>query len=93
MDAWIDAPTQCFVVSPIGEQGTERFETFRHVLERLIRPAVEESSAGLRVIRADDIHRPGSFIRDVLEYLAGAYLVVVDLTGQNANVVLLWSIR
>jgi hypothetical protein len=86
MDAWIDAPRQCFVVSPIGEQGTERFETFRHVLERLIRPAVEESSIGLRVIRADDIHRPGSFIRDVLEYLAGAYLVVVDLTGQNANV-------
>ena len=76
----------CFVVSPIGEQGTERFQSFRRVLDCLIRPAIEQSSIGLRVIRADEIHRPGSFIRDVLEYLAGAYLVVVDITGQNPNV-------
>jgi hypothetical protein len=86
MAAWNDDPKQCFVVSPIGERGTERFETFRDVLDRLIRPAIENSNIGLKVIRADDIHRPGSFIRDVLEYLASAYLVVVDLTGQNANV-------
>jgi hypothetical protein len=81
-----DTPRVCFVVSPIGEHGTERFETFRRVLDRLIRPAIEESSIGLRVIRADEIHRPGSFIRDVVEYLADAYLVVVDITGQNPNV-------
>ncbi len=86
MTEWTDRPRDCFVVSPIGEQGTARFETFRRVLDHLIRPAVEESVLGLRVIRADEIHRPGSFIRDVLEYLAGAYLVIVDLTGQNANV-------
>jgi hypothetical protein len=86
MNEWNASSRQCFVVSPIGEQGTERFETFRRVLEKLIRPAIEESSIGLEVIRADEIHRPGSFIRDVLEYLAQAYLVVVDLTGQNANV-------
>jgi hypothetical protein len=86
MERWSDTPRQCFVVSPIGEQGTERFETFRGVLDRLIRPAIETSNLDLRVIRADEIHRPGSFIRDVLEYLAGAYLVIVDLTGQNANV-------
>src|SRR5262245_37186897 len=86
MDDWNSGSRQCFVVSPIGEHGTERFETFRRVLDRLIRPAIEESSIGLQVIRADEIHRPGSFIRDVLEYLAQAYLVVVDLTGQNANV-------
>jgi hypothetical protein len=86
MERWNDTPRQCFVVSPIGEQGTERFETFRGVLDRLIRPAIETSNLDLRVIRADEIHRPGSFIRDVLEYLAGAYLVIVDLTGQNANV-------
>src|SRR5215510_9119710 len=86
MDEWNAASRQCFVVSPIGEQGTERFESFRRVLERLIRPVIQESGLGLTVVRADEIHRPGSFIRDVLQYLAQAYLVVVDLTGQNANV-------
>jgi hypothetical protein len=59
---------------------------FKRVLDELIRPAVAHSSLGLRVVRADDIHRPGSFIRDVVEYLAGAHTVIVDLTGQNANV-------
>ncbi len=77
---------ECFVVSPIGERGTEHFEKFRRVLDELIRPAVERSSLNLRVVRADDIHRPGSFIRDVVEYLASAHTVIVDLTGQNANV-------
>jgi hypothetical protein len=86
MDAWNAGLRQCFVVSPIGEHGTERFEAFRRVLERLIRPAIEASAMGLTVIRADEIHRPGSFIRDVVEYLAQAYMVVVDITGQNANV-------
>jgi hypothetical protein len=55
-------------------------------LEELIRPAVASTSLGLEVVRADDIHRPGSFVRDILEYLAGAHTVIVDLTGQNPNV-------
>jgi hypothetical protein len=76
----------CFVVSPIGQRGTENYEIFRRVLDTLIRPAVERSALRLRVIRADEIHQPGSFIRDVVEYIANAHTVIVDLTGQNANV-------
>jgi hypothetical protein len=86
MERWDASPRKCFVVSPIGEAGSERFDTFRAVLDRLIRPAIETSDLDLRVIRADEIHHSGSFMRDVLENLANAYLVIVDVTGQNPNV-------
>jgi hypothetical protein len=76
----------CFVVSPIGEPGTANYERFRSVLETLIRPAVASTNLKVEVVRADDIHKPGSFVRDVLQYLAGAHTVIVDLTGQNPNV-------
>jgi hypothetical protein len=78
--------TTCFVVSPFGHPGTPDREGFRRVLDECIRPAVAESGLGLDVVRADDIHRPGSFVRDVLAYLAGAHTVIADLTGRNANV-------
>jgi hypothetical protein len=75
-----------FVVSPIGREGTELYRSFRDVLDFVIKPAVEHSGLGLEVIRADDIERAGSFIKDILEYIAGAYVVIADLSGQNPNV-------
>jgi hypothetical protein len=67
-------------------EGTEHFEKFRQVLDELIRPAVEGTSLGLRVVRADDIYQSGSFLHDILDYLANAHTVIADVTGQNANV-------
>lgn len=49
-----------------------------------IKPAVE--ALGLRCFRADEIVRPGSIIADVVEAVASAFLVVAEMTGQNANV-------
>jgi hypothetical protein len=74
----------CFVVSPIGQPGTDRHATFARVLEDRIRPVAER--AGYDVVRADEIHNTGPFLRDVLRYLATADVVVADLTGHNANV-------
>src|SRR5439155_8230123 len=40
----------------------------------------------LQVVRADDINRAGSFIKDILESLFSSFVVIADLTGQHPNV-------
>ena len=77
---------KCFVISPIGGSGTEQHARFKDVLEYVIKAAVKASGYHLEVLRADDIDRAGSFIRDILEQLYTSYLVIADLTEQNPNV-------
>jgi hypothetical protein len=76
----------CFVISPIGKPGTERHTNFKEVLEYIIKAAVKTSGYSLQVLRADDIDRAGSFIKDILESLYDSYVVIADLTEQNPNV-------
>ena len=65
----------CFVISPIGRDGTEVQSRFKEVLEFVIKPAVVSSGYEMSVIRADDMNRPGSFIKDILQQLLDSYVV------------------
>lgn len=76
----------CFIISPIGAEGTEKHQKFKEVLEYLIKPAVKDSGYSFMVVRADDIERSGSFIKDILTSLLDSFVVVADLTEQNPNV-------
>lgn len=76
----------CFIVSPIGKEGSDGYNRFKEVLDYIIKPAIETSSMKLRIIRADDINRSGSFIKDILQHLFSSFIVIVDLTDQNPNV-------
>jgi hypothetical protein len=76
----------CFVISPIGSDGSSAYTKFKEILEYIIKPAFNESGFKYTVIRADDIDRAGSFIKDILESIYSAHLVIADLTGQNPNV-------
>ncbi|MCL5807480.1 MAG: hypothetical protein M1418_02805 [Deltaproteobacteria bacterium] len=76
----------CFVISPIGKPGTEKHTQFKEILDYIIKAAVKASGYNLQVLRADDIDRAGSFIKDILESLYGSYVVIADLTEQNPNV-------
>lgn len=76
----------CFIISPIGKEGSETHNKFKEVLEYIIKPAVETSCLKLKVIRADDINHAGSFIKDILENILTSYVVIADLTDQNPNV-------
>lgn len=67
----------CFVIAPFREP----FESYHR---QILIPAIE--AAGLRPIRGDDIHRPGSIVNQIWEELCGASVCVAELTGQNANV-------
>ena len=57
----------CFVISPIGKEGTEVHSKFKDIFEYIIKKSIKDSGYELRVIRADDINRSGSFIKDILE--------------------------
>ena len=76
----------CFVISPIGKEGTELHTRFKEVFEYIIKNAVKASGYELNVLRADDIDQAGSFIKDILENLYSSFVVIADLTGQNPNV-------
>jgi len=81
-----DEENVCFVISPIGKSGTEDYNKFKEVFDYVIKPAVKNSGYKLKVIRADDIERAGSFIKDILQNLLDSLVVIADLTGKNPNV-------
>src|SRR6266480_3337855 len=76
----------CFVISPIGQVGTERHAKFKEVLEYVIKAGVKASGYTLQILRADDIDRAGSFIKDILDSIYNSHVVIADLTEQNPNV-------
>lgn len=78
--------TVCFVISPIGKEESKLHAVFKEVLDYIIKPAFEDLDYKYSVIRADDINRTGSFIKDILDSIYSSHVVIADLTGQNPNV-------
>jgi tetratricopeptide (TPR) repeat protein len=77
-------PRTCFVVSPIGDPGTDTRRLADDLLELIIDPALE--SLGFDVIRADKIIGAGAITSDIVSLVQSADLCIIDLTGHNANV-------
>ena len=65
------------MISPFGEPFDEYYR-------EIYRPGIE--AAGLDPIRADEIFRPGVFMREVVEQIASCAVALAELTGRNANV-------
>lgn len=74
----------CFVVSPIGDDGSETRKNADDVFELLIQPALEPFH--FDVVRADKIPGPTSINEDVIRLVQDSDLCVVDLTERNPNV-------
>jgi len=74
----------CFVITPIGESGSDIRKRSDQVLKHVIRPAAK--SCGFRAIRADEISEPGIITTQVLQHIVDDPMIVADLTGQNPNV-------
>lgn len=81
----------CFVISPIGEQGTPVRRRADGVLNELIRPAMEP--LGYRVERADLDRSPGIVTEIMIACIVDAELVIADLTDTNPNVMYELAIR
>lgn len=85
-DPKVDLKNTCFLISPIGEVGTEKNKEFLDVLEYIIKPSIDNSGFNLKIVRADEIKKSGSIIKEILENLVNSNIVIADLTSQNANV-------
>lgn len=75
---------KCFVIAPIGEEGSEIRDRSDKVLEHIIKPTVEE--CGYESTRADEISEPGIITSQIIQHLIDDDLVIADLTGRNPNV-------
>jgi hypothetical protein len=74
----------CFVIAPIGADGsTDRLRSDQ-VLKHIIGPSVRE--CGYEPIRADQISEPGLITSQVIQHIVDDPLVIADLTGRNPNV-------
>lgn len=81
----------CFYISPIGEEGSEQRKHSDFFLQHIVEPAME--GFGLKIIRADDIGKPGMITAQIIEHLVKAKLAVADLSFHNPNVFYELSLR
>jgi hypothetical protein len=79
-----DLSNVCFLVTPIGEDGSEQRAHADLMLGSLIEPALV--ALGLRLVRADKISTPGMITGQVIDHLVRAPLVIADLSFGNPNV-------
>lgn len=74
----------CFVIAPIGDEGSETRERSDQILKYIIKPAADE--CGYKAERADSSPRPGLITKQIIDLLIDAPLVIADLTQGNPNV-------
>lgn len=75
---------KCFVLMPFSETKSCTEAEWTGIFENMIKPAVTGSRLGFECERAKP--RTGAFIKDILEGLNKADLVIADLTDRNPNV-------
>lgn len=81
----------CFLICPIGNEGSEYRNHSDLFLEFLIEPVMKEF--GLTVVRADTIGKPGMITPQILEHIVHSKLVIADLSFHNPNVFYELSLR
>lgn len=75
---------KCFVISPIGNEGTDIRLNADKLLNHLLKPVCKQ--LGYEVIRADTIDKPGSITKDIFDHLRNDDLAIVDVSSENLNV-------
>ena len=74
----------CFYITPIGEEGSDERKHADLFATSLVEPALVH--LGLKLVRADEIGRPGMITSQVIEHLKKAQLAIADLSYLNPNV-------
>jgi len=74
----------CFVIAPVGEEGSETRTRSDQVLKHVIAPAATQ--CGYEALRADKISEPGIITSQIIQHLVEDPLVIADLSGWNPNV-------
>lgn len=80
-----DEPAKkCFVICPIGPEGSDIRRWSDDLYKNLIKPIAEEFKYEARRVIDDD--RPGNITAHIVKYIFESDLIVADLTGHNPNV-------
>ena len=75
---------KCFVVSPIGDAGTDIRKNADQLYQHIIKPVCEK--CGFIAQRVDEFNTSESITQEILDALNDYELVIADLTGHNPNV-------
>ena len=75
---------KCFVISPIGAEGTSTREHANDVFEYIVKPAMDE--AGITAYRSDHLLEPGKISEQMFRAILKDDIAVAVLTGYNPNV-------
>lgn len=74
---------KCFVVTPIGNEGSEIRKRADQVFKYIISPVCGETE--FEAIRVDMVNQADSITQTILDYLNSAELVIADMSGHNPN--------
>lgn len=74
---------KCFVISPIGEEGSEIRKRADQVFKYIVSPVCE--SCDFEAIRVDMVNKADSITQTIIDYLVSADLVISDMSGHNPN--------
>ena len=75
---------KCFLVSPIGDAGTDIRKNADQLYQHIIKPVCEK--CGFIAQRVDEFNTSESITQEILDALNDYELVIADLTGHNPNV-------
>lgn len=81
----------CFMITPIGKDGSDIRKNADEVMEYIVNPICEKY--GYSVVRADKMSNSGLITKAIIEQIISADLVIADLTGNNPNVFYELAIR
>lgn len=74
----------CFYITPIGDEGSDQRKHSDLFLNYVVEPAIEELK--LKIVRADQIGKPGMIGAQTVEHILRSRLVIADLSFHNPNV-------
>ncbi len=74
----------CFVICPIGDNGSEVRTNSDELLQYIINPALDKFN--FEVTRADQIPKASVITSDIIQHVQNSDLCIIDLTGSNPNV-------
>ncbi len=81
----------CFVIAPIGAEGSDTRKRSDDWLKGIIRPAAK--ACGFKAVRADEIDKSGNITSQVIRQIIETPMVIADLTELNPNVFYEMAIR
>jgi len=84
---------QCFVIGPIGDEGTPERIHADWLYQGIILPVFQKDLPDWTVERADKIATPGMITSQIINRLHDVALVIADLSFHNANAFYELSVR